>query len=606
MLPFFQFLPTESHRKDIDGLRAIAVAAAILFHVGVLPKGYLGVDIFFVISGFLITGIIYRESQAGMYSLTRFYLRRARRILPLTIVVSLAAMIIGMVVMLPDDLENLAQSVIATSLCANNVLQALTTRNYWDVVNEYKPLMHTWSLAIEEQYYFLYPFLFVPFQRKRARLVLPVIGVMAAVSLTLFLLEPAGYQRFYFLKYRFFELAIGGVVAVLLRGRVVDYPFSGIPLVGAVLVLLLPLAGVSGTVLLLAEVFLTCGVLATANSRNRFAASLLENPISIYVGRISFSLYMWHQLVLAFVRYAWWPRMSVLQLCVVMGGIVCLSALTYRAVEQPFRSFRGSSLRAMLAWLLLGYGITLGLAGYVYARAGVIRDVPELGISSNAFVRNMHGAYNDRVYRYDRPFSDDGRRVKVLVVGDSFARDWANVLRESRFDTSIEICYCYYTPLGDGDHGATAENVRERAGAADVVFVSRGTPELLMRLGLASTNVWVVGPKNFGANNGVYYNSWRTQKTAARSPVPDEMLRENDSLSQAFAPRFIDLVTPLLDAEKRVPVFTPDGRFISQDTRHLTQDGARYFAKVLDGDLARALSIATDDRRLPDPDEAPP
>ena len=155
------FKESKKYRDDIDGLRAIAVIAVILFHIGYLKNGFLGVDIFFVISGYLITNILYTESVEHRFSIVNFYLRRIRRIIPLVLVFCSMSLFLGILVMLPDDLENLAQSIITTILFSNNILLCMTTGNYWEVINEFKPLMHTWSLGIEEQFYALYPFLFL-------------------------------------------------------------------------------------------------------------------------------------------------------------------------------------------------------------------------------------------------------------------------------------------------------------------------------------------------------------------------------------------------------------------------------------------------------------
>jgi len=149
----------KKYRKDIDGLRAYAVIVVIIFHLGFLPNGYLGVDIFFVISGYLITSIIYKQLLDDSFSVYRFYQRRIKRIIPLLLFISTFAFILGLIFMLPDDLENLAQSVVSSNLSANNILMLITSSDYWAVKNEYKPLMHTWSLGIEEQYYLIYPFI---------------------------------------------------------------------------------------------------------------------------------------------------------------------------------------------------------------------------------------------------------------------------------------------------------------------------------------------------------------------------------------------------------------------------------------------------------------
>ena len=127
----------KKYRIEIDGLRAIAVISVVIFHFGYAPNGFLGVDVFFVISGYLITNIIYNKVLINDFSLVDFFTRRIKRIIPLVSFISLVSLVLGLIFMLPDDLENLAQSIIATNLFNNNTLQVVTTKNYWDVVNEF-------------------------------------------------------------------------------------------------------------------------------------------------------------------------------------------------------------------------------------------------------------------------------------------------------------------------------------------------------------------------------------------------------------------------------------------------------------------------------------
>lgn len=149
-----------NYRPEIDGLRALAVLPVMLFHAGIqgFHGGHFGVDVFFVISGYLITSIIYSEQRAGTFSLFAFYERRARRILPALYAVMLVCLPIACLLMLPDELENFGESLVATTLFSNNILLWLTS-GYWALEVEFKPLLHTWSLGIEEQYYLLFPLL---------------------------------------------------------------------------------------------------------------------------------------------------------------------------------------------------------------------------------------------------------------------------------------------------------------------------------------------------------------------------------------------------------------------------------------------------------------
>ena len=573
-------LPRPSYRSDIDGLRAIAVIAVILFHFGLLPAGYLGVDIFFVISGFLITGIIHREVSENRFSIVNFYLRRTRRILPLVSLICVVALLLGWLTMLPDDLENLSQSVIATNFFGNNILQAITTRNYWDVANDYKPLMHTWSLAVEEQYYLIYPFLFLLFRGPRARWILPCLVVLSVGSLAACFLQPAEFKKFYYLPYRFYELAAGGILAISLGGRMVSYRLSFLPVVALLLLVFLPLSLPLNEDIRLALTILTSvAFMATANESSGLLRRTLMNPVVVYVGKISFSLYMWHQLLLAFARYFVFEEMDATSLTLVAGATLGLSVLSYHLVENPFRNRKVISTPWVLTTVIAAFLGTTLVSAAIYRNAGVVRDVPELGIVKADAQRGMHARYNAKVRGLDMPFTEDGRE-KVLVVGDSFARDWVNVLLESDFSDEIEVSYIFHPDN---------PNLAERIAQADIVFYARAPRGREFHFPEGLTKLWLIGNKSFGSSSGYFYNNrsgdYRGQRArvASRHHVWNEVLR-GESNGQ-----FIDILDVLEDENGAVPVFTDDGRLISQDTRHLTSFGARYMAKVLREKIASIL-----------------
>lgn len=566
------------YRNDIDGLRAIAVLAAIVFHFGHLPNGYLGVDVFFVISGFLITGIIMKKIDGNRFSIVEFYLRRTRRIIPLSLFVSMVALVIGIITMLPDDLENLAQSVIATNFFSNNILQAVTTRNYWDVVNEYKPLMHTWSLGVEEQYYLVYPFLIALVAKYRASWLLPVISSLAALSLALYLLPQfEHFEKFYLIFFRFWELAAGGIAAILLKGRLVEHKFPGVVILFLASILCFDLSFIPASVKLPAVVLLTTGILITSNGGNRFSSFLIENRIFVAVGKISFSLYMWHQLLLAYARYFWARELLASHLAVIFLLTVALSALSYFLIEQPFRNKNRIGTKAMLLTLASVFMLTSAASGYIYLKGGVLKDVPELGIRKSEAERNIHAKYNASVFAYDKPFVS-ATKTKVLVIGNSFARDWVNVLLESKFATDLEVSYI--------EEPGRHKELKARAGAADVIFYSEARLKDVRDLSIPESNLWTVGTKSFGNSNGIFYNHGKDGYFKQRTFMQKGILRYNEMLRHEWGGKYIDLVGRVIDENKKVPVFTPSDQFISHDCRHFTEAGAHYFSELFEQDLA--------------------
>lgn len=206
-----------NYRPEVDGLRAVAVTSVLLFHAGfeTFSGGFVGVDIFFVISGYLITSIILGELQKGTFSLIHFYERRFRRILPALYVVILFTIVVGWFTLLPDEYKNLGQSVVATTLYTNNMLLGLTS-GYWDLASQFKPLLHTWSLGVEEQYYAVVPLLLLCVWRRKGLL---GIGLLFLIVLSLgfacYFVHLSPSWAFYLLPTRFWELALGAACAYL-------------------------------------------------------------------------------------------------------------------------------------------------------------------------------------------------------------------------------------------------------------------------------------------------------------------------------------------------------------------------------------------------------
>lgn len=564
---------SDKYRKDIDGIRALAVSSVLLFHFGYLPNGYLGVDIFFVISGYLITGIIYKETLENRFSISNFYLRRTRRIIPLVSFTCLISLIIGIFTMLPDDLENLAQSVLATNFFSNNILQILTTKNYWDIVNEFKPLMHTWSLGIEEQYYLFYPFLFVLIGKKRITWVLPILVIITILSLVLFFSPFKDFYKFYLLPFRFYELSLGGIAAILFKNKVLNHKFSPL-LIGILLIILsFSFEDIQNSVLLFLTIIITCGLLISYNNNNKLSSFILENKLMVFIGKLSFSLYMWHQILLAFGRYFVFKEMNEINVTIILFSTILLSIFTFYIIEQPFRDKKKVNNKVLIWSLTFIFILTSGSSVYIYLKAGVLKNIPELSISKYKVERNMHAKYNDEIYNLDLNFNSINK-TKILIIGNSFARDWANVLLESKFNTMIEISYIYQ-PENHID-------LEERVKKANYIFYSTVTHKKLKELHIDEAKVWCVGTKNFGLNNGIFYNYHGIEYCLQRTLMEKGFIERNNELKKEWKDKYIDLISLIIDEDSTIPVFTPDCKFISQDCRHLTKSGAQFFASLIE------------------------
>lgn len=431
--------PSTHYRPEIDGLRAIAVMLVLNFHAfpEALPGGFVGVDIFFVISGFLITGIIARERDQRRFSLLGFYARRMRRIFPALIVVLLAVLALGWLWMLPSAYAQLGRDAFASAAFLANIALLLQS-GYFDVESARKPLLHLWSLGIEEQFYLFWPLLLLLAVRARWSIfaVAAVLGI-ASFALNVALIGAAPVATFYLPLTRAFELLAGAVLACGCNG--IDRggnrrAWAGIALIALAAAILDPqrafpggwaLLPVGGAVLLLSapQAWLNRHVLAS-------------RPM-VWIGLISYPLYLWHWPLLVFAQLIKFAPLSLPERELVLLASALLGWATYRFIERPFR-FGRPDRRKLLA-LGAGMGLIAASAAAIVFGQGLdfrlpaeIRAMAEVPTQSSRW--RFHQCLLDLGRETD--FADDcvdrDRRPLLLVWGDSTAGALLPGLRQAQ------------------------------------------------------------------------------------------------------------------------------------------------------------------------------
>jgi len=344
------------YRPDIDGLRGIAVVAVMLFHFGVpgFTGGFTGVDVFFVISGYLITSLIFPEIASGRFSFAEFYERRLRRLIPALLAVVAFSWLAGICLLEPHDLRYLHQSVIATVLFAANFLFWQTT-GYFDIAADTRPLLHAWSLAVEEQFYVAFPVILVLAARCAPRHVCWLIfgGAVVSLAASVLFTTAAPTASYYLLPFRFWELALGALLA-LRQVELARLPqirnaagIAGFVLVGYAIFALsrdTPYPGVAALVPCAGTALL---IIAGLNGGCGFSRLLAIRPL-VFTGLISYSLYLWHWPLLVYARYVAIRELTALETAALLM-VSCLVAIaSWRYVELPFRGSRGLMSRPML------------------------------------------------------------------------------------------------------------------------------------------------------------------------------------------------------------------------------------------------------------------
>ena len=441
----FTFAPAQAnplrYRPDVDGLRAVAVLPVLVYHAfpKLCPGGFVGVDIFFVISGYLITGIIHQQMMDQRFSVADFYARRIRRIFPALIVVVLTTLAIAWFFLTPRDLKSLGTNIAGGAVFAQNFV-LLGQVGYFDLAAENKPLLHLWSLGIEEQYYIVWPLLLMLLGQWRSRR-LAVIAAMAAASFVacVVLRSRASEYAFYLPVTRAWELLIGSGLALWLDGgsgvgrpgeflrRYREAIAAGALLAIAVAIWRFsPRTPYPGNYTLV-PTLAAAALLGTSGTRvHRF---VLSSRPAVFVGLISYPLYLWHFPLMAFARIHLVDGVPAWIMCAILVASGVLSWLTYRFVERPIRF--GKQYRACKVGALLGGMVGLGAVGFVADQHnGVPSRIPESvrGFMLTGEETSIHWRRGKCLLLPDQSAADfaaecagEDRHPLVLLWGDSYA-----------------------------------------------------------------------------------------------------------------------------------------------------------------------------------------
>ena len=626
------------YRREIDGLRALAVLPVIFFHAGFnyFVGGYVGVDVFFVISGYLITSLIMTEQQAGSFTLKGFYERRARRILPALFLVMLACLPLAWLWMLPSDVKAFSKSLIAVAAFLSNIM-FWREGGYFETPGALKPLFHTWSLAVEEQYYVLFPLFLLLIWRRGKRCVTGIFITLGLASLAAAVWASRNHPQaaFYLLPTRGWELLMGACIAVYFLGS------SGAALAARDTASLLHEVGGALGLALIAYAVITfdrtvpypslytlvptlgAALIILFASPRTAVGKLLNTPVLVGAGLLSYSAYLWHQPLFAFARIRREGALGTpLALALSLAAIVC-AYLSWRYVEKPFRNralidrttvFLAAGSMTLL-FLLIGLAGVM-TNGFAYRYSAQDRNLAALDMYAA-------GIYVEKRFLdlEQRPFDGSGRR-KVFVIGDSFAQDIVNATYEGGLMDRLQLsthwiptrCGNLYLQSNLLSHIEEARQsicinagwydqpaVRKIMSEADEIWIaSNWTPWEAQLLPGSVRNlsaafpgsVLVFGTKNLGKFTLPHLLHLSVaERLAVRSPMIPAYTQLNDLMRASLpADQFFDVSRSLCGEANTCPLFTGDAKLISFDGEHFTQDGAVYFGQRLAAALAARRS----------------
>lgn len=617
------------YRSDIDGLRAIAVLSVVIFHlkIGILSGGFVGVDIFFVISGYLISKIIFTELNSGTFSIATFYVRRARRIIPALVSMLLVTSLLSYFLLFPSELKNYANSAIASALFSANIF-FFSTLNYFSPSAEEIPLLHLWSLGIEEQFYIFFPLLAILCSKINRTYTAAIITITLLVSLcySQYMLAIDPTQSFYLLPSRAFELLIGAFIALpilrIKQSAILSHVLfiTGILALGYAIVFFNENMQFPGLAAAL-PCFGTALVILAGERPTRISKTLGWAPL-VFFGKVSYSLYLVHWPAIVFAKRYFTHTDPTLLACGIFAGSVVLAWLNYRFIEQRFRHTPAHQQpRIVLSGTATILLTIILIAGFVSYKQGFPN--PADGRVNKALAMLQYNPTKDYLSRTcfldpDQPPTIEERasclpstKGKTAILwGDSHAIHLYGGMKETFASRGISLGALTASacpPVLDID--VAARPYCRASNTLDFELITKIRPDILIM-----TAGWSPDPVTMAALSATLDKASKLgikivvlgESPIYKKSVPLIVADRIKSGSQDLNSK-LDLDQPVIDsAEKAVsslvatrtdiryisvfkaicpngycPMATADDIPLHYDIAHLTPEGSKYFAKEL-------------------------
>jgi peptidoglycan/LPS O-acetylase OafA/YrhL len=624
------------YRREIDGLRALAVIPVILFHAGfqTFSGGYVGVDVFFVISGYLITTIICAEADKGRFSIIKFYERRARRILPALFLVMFACLAFAWAWLLPSYMKSFSESLAAVSIFSSNILFFIES-GYFDGANEVKPLIHTWSLGVEEQFYLFFPLFIMLMWRfgKRALLAILLLGFLISLALAVRFNHSLPAASFFLLPSRGWELLIGAFAAFyflsggrLKPGRFIDEAGAAL---GVLLIVYAIIAFDKNTPFpSLFTLIPTVGTLLIIlfASQETAIGRLLGAKMFVGIGLISYSAYLWHQPLFAFARFELGDEIRTYVFIILIIVTFGLAFISWKFVERPFRNpllFTRKQIfvyGASASTFFIVFGLTVaqlnGLPQRYPPEQRALLTLGDRGWKQTLVAYGLRTCFIDYDQNYDtlldnKCVSAEQTSKRAVVLGDSEAAHWMTGVRAefSRLGFNVEqwtavncgaVAYRNNDNRCNNFYAAFMRDVAPLLNSNDFVIVSsrwiltlqntgeyeflQGFRDLIAKLKTSGVNIFVIGntpeyympPHHLMVMENIPLGGKVYLKSKDFRQVNNIIRREADTLGYIF---FDPSRVLCADDEELSCLVSEDGIFYYFDHEHLSTEGSSLLAK---------------------------